>query len=208
MVDEAQLEQLADAIAKLVFVKLEQMQSRDRIVDIKELSVVSKLSIPTIYRAIKAGRLTGEKLGGALRFNLQIALAQISAAGELLTIPARRASEEKNKRSVAMKAMRDRPQEKTARILLLIDQIANFKQPRTAAEIFDFVHASYGCRRTLMRDLGLLDSLNLIDRTEVTRATGIDQPIDAYSIASSERDQRLKKVAADFATTELATPGL
>lgn len=95
MVDEAQLEQLADAIAKLVFVKLEQMQSRDRIVDIKELSVVSKLSIPTIYRAIKAGRLTGEKLGGALRFNLQIALAQISAAGELLTIPARRASEEK-----------------------------------------------------------------------------------------------------------------
>ncbi len=105
MVSESQLDQLADAIAERVLARLgpvagsATIQSghhsepwRDQLrpadlgyVDIHGLAKAASISPSTIYRAINAGRLTANRFGTALRFHLQTALAQISAAGELLT---------------------------------------------------------------------------------------------------------------------------
>lgn len=84
-VSDDELEKLADLITERILVKLEKRLNPDRYVDIYELAEVSKLSVATLFRAMRAKRLTGELRCGSRVFNLKLALDQIKAAGKDLT---------------------------------------------------------------------------------------------------------------------------
>jgi hypothetical protein len=87
-----------------------------------------------------------------------------------------------------------RAQEKTRRILELIDLLASFAYPKTLSEIWDHVHEQYGCRRTLLRDLTLLYEMRLVDEVG-TRQTGRRGPGVTLYALSLKRTERLQEVA-------------
>lgn len=60
-----------------------------------------------------------------------------------------------------------RAQEKTRRVLQLIDLMASFRVPKSIADLLDYIEASpqmskYGCKKTLQRDLALLCDMGLV----------------------------------------------
>lgn len=77
-----ELEKLADLITDRILVQLEKKLSSDRHVDICELAKIAKVSQSTLFRLKAAGKLIALKVGGALRFNLQRALAELAAVSK------------------------------------------------------------------------------------------------------------------------------
>lgn len=72
---EDELERLADLITERI---LARMNQAERMVTIDELARASSLSQSTLFRLVKAKKLTSVKVGGALRFNLQGALRELA----------------------------------------------------------------------------------------------------------------------------------
>lgn len=75
---EEELERLADLITDRILARLNQA---DRMVTIDDLAKASSLSQSTLFRLMKSKKLTSVKVGGALRFNLQSALRELSQVG-------------------------------------------------------------------------------------------------------------------------------
>lgn len=75
-VSDDELEKLADLITERIVARLNQA---DRMVTIDELARAASLSQSTLFRLMKREKLTSVKVGGALRFNLQRALAELAA---------------------------------------------------------------------------------------------------------------------------------
>lgn len=56
----------------------------------------------------------------------------------------------------------DRPQLKFIRLLLLIDSMAAMSLPHSVEDLFDRMRDHYRCRRTLRRDLSLLEAIGAV----------------------------------------------
>ena len=78
-VSDDELEKLADLITERI---LARMNQAERMVTIDELARASSLSQSTLFRLMKREKLTAVKVGGALRFNLQRALAELAVVSK------------------------------------------------------------------------------------------------------------------------------
>lgn len=75
---DEQLSQLADMVADRVVARMPVPATR--LVDINELAEASGLAVSTLFLHMKQKRLTRQKIGGALRFDLNLALRELAKA--------------------------------------------------------------------------------------------------------------------------------